>query len=147
MASEYPQLCAYGLKKLVDEAPLARSVLFDGLSVNLLLRASTSCTCSRRHATVTAVRWYVLVVDVAEDTADSEDNTYPPAEGGGEELPFNGVAFGVLPGVDWGSRMLMNNAMSFVSWSRMEMFWPFEGGALMDELRRVDVQPNDVHCE
>jgi len=44
----------------------------------------------------------VVIVNTAEDTADLEDNIEPVTEEGGEELPFNGVGFGVLPGVAWG---------------------------------------------
>ena len=58
------------------------------------------------------------VVDRAEDTAEAS------TEEGGEEpppAPFNGVAFGVLPGVAWRSRMLISNARSFVAASRMEI--------------------------
>ena len=44
--------------------------------------------------------WYlVVVVDIPEYTADSEDR----------EPPFNGVAFGVLRGGAWGSTILLTN--------------------------------------
>lgn len=120
---ELPRLCAYGLRELMEEAPLARRVLFNGLSATL------RCSCCGCTALPFALAVAVVVPPsaaalawapvVAEDT--TEDNIEPVIEGEGEAPPFNGVAFGVLPGVAWRSRMLMSNARSFVAASRMEM--------------------------
>jgi len=118
---EYPRLCAYGLKELIDDDPLGRSVFFNGLSATLrcwtpplvavvvLVLAPVGVAPSL----AAIVNW--VVFDTTEDTA--EDTAEEPAT---EGEAFNGVALGVLPGVACRSRTLISMARSFVAASRME---------------------------
>ena len=122
---EYPRLCAYGLKELIDDDPLGRRVFFSGLSATLRcwMPPLAAVVVLVLAASVGVGPSVAAIVDLAvpDTTEDMTEDTAEEPTTEGEEASFNGVAFGVLPGVACRSRMLISMARSFVAASRMEM--------------------------